>query len=76
MDGPNPLPHRKYTPILRSEWLIGVDLRTDIRKARVEKRLDFMLIIYYHSQRCNSQHNWRDLYNHVVTPKNYFNNNE
>jgi hypothetical protein len=44
--------------MLRSEWLIGVDLRMDIKKARVEKRLDFMLIIYYHSRQCNSQQNW------------------
>lgn len=47
------------------EWL-GVDLSMDTTRTSLKKYLDHMRIFINHF-RCNSQHNWGNLYDHITT---------
>ena len=49
-----------------SDMWLGMAPITDTKKTWVLKRLDYMLKIYNHS-RFNSQHNWGNLYDHLMS---------
>ena len=49
---------------LSGRWL-GVDLRTDIKKTCVQNKLD-MCSDYAHHSRFNNQHDWGNLYDHLM----------